>query len=205
MDNGLTNKQKRFCEEYIKDFNATAAYIRAGYSVRKRSTASKNAPKLLKKSGIRERISSLQEKVTESCVMQKERVIQELARVAFYDLREIIKYDPVNKVHYVDDISDLPPDTTAAIRRVKASWITVEVEPGRRESRQVFSLELHDKLKALELAGKHLGLFEQDDKGVNVSFNYITDKPKKDVSAGVSDFKDYEEIADQPGDQPSES
>lgn len=58
--NKLTNKQLRFCQEYIVDSNATAAYIRAGYSPNLANTA---AFKLLQNSAIASKIESLQEKI----------------------------------------------------------------------------------------------------------------------------------------------
>lgn len=43
----LTDKQKRFCEEYVIDLNATQSAIRAGYSERTvRSIANENLTKL---------------------------------------------------------------------------------------------------------------------------------------------------------------
>ena len=53
----LNDKQKRFCEEYIKDLNATQAYIRAGYS---KNGAKVSASQLLANPNIREYVSFLQ-------------------------------------------------------------------------------------------------------------------------------------------------
>ena len=41
----MTNKQRRFCEEYIIDCNATQAAIRAGYA---KNTAGRNADRMTK-------------------------------------------------------------------------------------------------------------------------------------------------------------
>lgn len=55
---GLTDKQKRFCEEYIIDLNATQASIRAGYS---KDTANVQGAQNLSKLNIQEYISQLQQ------------------------------------------------------------------------------------------------------------------------------------------------
>ena len=55
----LTEKQKRFAEEYIKLGNATQAYIDAGYSVTKREVAEANARKLLGNNSVIEYIKEL--------------------------------------------------------------------------------------------------------------------------------------------------
>ena len=60
---GLTDKQRRFVEEYLIDFNATQACIRAGYSAK---TADRIGPELLGKTcvalAIREGMSKIGER-----------------------------------------------------------------------------------------------------------------------------------------------
>ncbi len=57
-DRKLTPKQKRFCEEYVVDFNATQAAIRAGYS---KKSAYSIGPENLKKPKIRNYIRELKQ------------------------------------------------------------------------------------------------------------------------------------------------
>lgn len=59
---GLTDKQKRFCEEYIIDLNGAQSAIRAGYS---ESTARQIASENLAKLDIQEYISQLQQNKSE--------------------------------------------------------------------------------------------------------------------------------------------
>ena len=56
----LTEKQKRFVAEYIKDYNATQAAIRAGYS---EQTAYSQGNRLLKKVEIKKAIKELQDEI----------------------------------------------------------------------------------------------------------------------------------------------
>jgi phage terminase small subunit len=58
---GLTDKQERFCQEYLIDLNGTQAAIRAGYSER---SAKEEASRLLTKDNIQQRIKELQEQIS---------------------------------------------------------------------------------------------------------------------------------------------
>lgn len=55
----LTAKQERFCKEYLIDFNATAACVRAGYS---KKTASSIANQIMAREEIRKRIAGWSKK-----------------------------------------------------------------------------------------------------------------------------------------------
>lgn len=57
---GLTDKQERFCQEYLIDLNGTQAAIRAGYS---KDTAKEIASENLTKPNIQERVKSLQQQI----------------------------------------------------------------------------------------------------------------------------------------------
>lgn len=101
----LTDRQARFCEEYLIDLNATQAAIRSGYSEK---TANRIASELLSKLDIQEKITELKAERSQRTEITQDRVVKELAAVA-----------------------------RAEIKGVRAV----------------------DKLKALELLGKHLGMF----------------------------------------------
>lgn len=104
------DKQKLFAEEYIIDFNATQAAIRAGYSTK---TASSIGAENLRKPKIQELISeAIRDRIARTHITQ-ERVVLELASVAF-----------------------------AGMADMEDSGITWK-----------------NKLRALELLGKHLGMF----------------------------------------------
>ena len=101
----LTEKQKRFCEEYLIDFNATQAALRAGYS---QKTAYSIGDENLRKPEIQLEIQTLIRKRSERTGINADIVIKELVKIAF-----------------------------------------AETEITGKE-----------KMKALELLGKHLGLFD---------------------------------------------
>ncbi len=71
----LTEKQKRFCEEYVKTGNATQSYINAGYSATKREVAEANARKLLGNySSITQYIKELNDKLVSEQIADMEEV-----------------------------------------------------------------------------------------------------------------------------------
>ena len=101
----LTEKQKRFCEEYLIDFNATQAALRAGYS---QKTAYSIGDENLRKPEIQSEIQTLIRKRSERTGINADIVIKELVKIALADTEITGK----------------------------------------------------EKMKALELLGKHLGLFD---------------------------------------------
>lgn len=144
----LTDKQERFVEEYLVDLNATRAAIRAKYSPR---TASEQGSQLLAKLKIRARIDEAMAELSKRTGANQERVIRELARVAFVNAEDVINFESATIE------SNATRDDTAAIASVKVKTIpTMDGEGVEREIR------LADKLKALELLGKHFGMFTEN-------------------------------------------
>ena len=89
----LTDKQKRFCEEYIIDLNATQAAIRAGYSEKTaRQTASEN----LSKPDIQDYISELKNKVSERLNLSVDWVVNRLKEISdkCMQAEPVMVYDP---------------------------------------------------------------------------------------------------------------
>lgn len=90
MAKELTEKQRRFCEEYLVDLNATQAYCRSGYSVKKRVTAEQNASKLLRNPKVQEYISALRQQQSERTGITADSVLNEIAKIAFTKDVEIV-------------------------------------------------------------------------------------------------------------------
>jgi phage terminase small subunit len=145
----MNKKQQRFCQEYVIDHNATQAAIRAGYS---EHSARITASKLLTKANIAGEVSRLEEEIAERCKIDAEKVLNELAKIAFSDVGKLFSGGALMSVTEVDD------DTRAAI----ASIEVVQRTTGSRDDPEVeytSKIKTWDKIKALELIGKHLGFF----------------------------------------------
>ena len=78
----LNERQKRFCDEYLIDLNATQAAIRAGYSPK---TAYSLGQRLLKKVDIQEYLQKRLKNREERTEVTQDRVLKELAKVAFHE------------------------------------------------------------------------------------------------------------------------
>ena len=154
----LTEKQQRFIDEYLIDLNATQAAIRAGYSVK---TAREQASQNLTKLNIQQEISEKMAERSKRTGVNQDRIVLELAKIAFVNAADVIDSDDATIK------AGATADDTAAIQSVKVKVIpTKEGEGVEREIR------LNDKLKALELLGKHLGMWN-DKLDVNVNIPVV--------------------------------
>ena len=95
--NKLSQRQKRFCEEYVasEDSNATAAYILAGYQARDH-VAESNASRLLKKAEIQSYIEELRRPAIEKAKLTFEEVLDNITRIGKKAENEK-KYQPAIK------------------------------------------------------------------------------------------------------------
>lgn len=141
----MTKKQKLFIGEYLIDLNATQAAIRAGYSP---ATAYSIGSELLNKPEIRACVDQALAERSKRTGVNADRVVRELARIAFVNAPDLIN---VKDATLLDDAS---PDDTAVIASVK-----VKIIPGEDGDGVEREIKLADKIKALELLGKHMGMF----------------------------------------------
>ena len=156
----MTKKQKRFIEEYLIDLNATQAAIRAGYSP---DTAKSIGSENLTKPDIQARIAKAMAERSRRTGVNADRVVMELAKIAFVNASDVIDAETATLK------PDAAPEDTAAVQSVKVK--TIGADGLERE------IKIEDKLKALELLGKHLGIFK--DK-VELSGSLETEKTKLD-------------------------
>lgn len=164
----MTKKQKRFVEEYLIDLNATQAAIRAGYSP---DTAGSIGNENLKKPEICACVEKAMAERSKRTGVCADRVVQELAKIAFLNLRDVI--DPKTAA-VREDASD---EDTAALQSIKVKKLYSETgESIEREAKAA------DKLKALELLGRHLGMWNDklDVNGVE-GVVIVNDIPKSDT------------------------
>ena len=153
----LTEKQQRFVDEYLIDLNATQAAIRAGYSAKTaQEQGSQNLSKLMVQQAIAEQMADRNRRTG----VNQDRIVLELARIAFAKITDIV--DSEGKIK-----STATDDDLACIESVK--YKGSESETSSSVEREV---KLSSKLKALELLGKHLGMWN-DKLDVNVSIPVV--------------------------------
>ena len=149
----LTEKQQRFVEEYLIDLNATQAAIRAGYSAK---TADQQGSRMLANVKVQQAISVAMAERSKRTGINQDRVVLELARIAFVKMTDLV--DSHGRIK--DNATD---DDLACIESVK--YKQSESETGSSVEREV---KISPKLKALELLGKHLGMWN-DKLDVNIT------------------------------------
>ena len=149
----MTKKQNRFVEEYLIDLNATQAAIRAGYSVR---TADQQASRMLTNVKVQEAIAKAMAERSKRTGVNQDRIVLELAKLAFVNITDIVdKKGEIKDKATADDLS--------CIESIK--YKHSDTDSGSSVEREV---KIGSKIKALELLGKHLGMWT-DNIDVNVA------------------------------------
>ena len=161
----LTAKQKKFVEEYLIDLNATQAAIRAGYSP---DTAKEIGCENLTKPNIKAEIDKAIAERSRRTGINQDRVLRELAKIAFVNPGDVINLNQATVK------SDAKEEDLAAIASVKIK--NIPTEDGEITEREI---KLCDKLKALDLLGKHLGIYDKkdaEDKNLTITINKASEK-----------------------------
>ena len=170
----LSPKQEAFCLEYLKDLNATQAAIRAGYS---EDSARQIGSENLSKPAIEARLKQLLDERSERTKISADRVLNELAKLAFSDMRDFTRWSASGvELRNSDDLND---DDAACIAEVS--------ETTTKEGGSV-KFKLHDKKAALELLGRHLKLFtdKHEHSGPDGKSIPISNAPDEELSAKIS-------------------
>lgn len=141
----MTPRQERFVEEYLIDLNAARAARRAGYSKR---SAAQRGYLLLRDKGIAAAITRAQAARADRTRVTADKVVTELAKVAFGDPRRLLSWGPGGVV--LRDSTQLT-DADAAL--------VSEVSETRTSAGGTRRVKLYCKLTALTALGKHLGIF----------------------------------------------
>ena len=134
-------KQERFCHEYVKDLDGRAAALRAGFSPSRHICDT--VLRLRKDARVQARIAELQEEMAKQAESHAEAdwVVAQLVKIARADPRKFFHADGTpKKVHELGDAE------AAALSGFDATG-----EAGK----------VVDRLKVLELLGRHFGLWPQ--------------------------------------------
>ncbi|MDP3552641.1 terminase small subunit [Methylocystis sp.] len=147
-NNKLTPKQAAFVENYLLDLNATQAAIRAGYSKR---TANEQAARLLANVSVAAAIAEAMRLRAERNDVSADRVLRELARIAFFDVGKAFTPEGTLK-----PLSEMDEDTRRAIAGLEVSALYEDGE----QIGALSKIKLGDKIRALDLIGRHLGMLD---------------------------------------------
>ena len=144
----MTKKQKIFADEYLIDLNATRAYRVAYPSVKKDEAAAVNGSKLLRNTKVQEYISERMQERQQRTEVTQDMVVKELAAIAF-----------ARATDYVEIRSNGVCSTVVIKPTTDLSDQQVRTIAGIKEGANGIEIKLNDKEKALELLGRHLGMW----------------------------------------------
>lgn len=182
QDSGLKLEEEKFCQHYVLNGNATAAFGQAFPHSRKWQAASRQnkASTLLNKDRVQARIKVLRAKVLQAAEksfdITKDAVLQEYAKMGFSNMLDYMTVGPDGTAHC--DLTKLTRTQAAAIQEVTFDTI-MSSEPEALDAAGVYDdsdggepkkkvavlrtkFKLHDKKGPLDSIGKHLGLFAVD-------------------------------------------
>jgi phage terminase small subunit len=141
----VDERYKLFVAEYLTNFNATKAAIAAGYAPK---AAHVTGCLLLKNDKVQRLIQEAMNDRAERTKVTQDRVVKELAKIAFANMKDFVRWGPTGVK--VKNSQEVIEEDSAAIAEISQ----VDTQYGTN-----IKFKLHDKLRALELLGKHLGMF----------------------------------------------
>ena len=158
----LTEKQQRFVDEYMIDLNATKAAIRAGYSAK---TACEQGARLLATVKVQGTIAEHMAERSKRTGVNQDRIVRELAKIAFVNLTDIV--DEEGRIR-----SNATDEDLSCLESIK--YKESSSDTGDSVEREV---KIASKLKALELLGKHVGMWNDKlnvemDAELNIHVDY---------------------------------
>lgn len=140
---GLNTKRQAFCQEYLRDSDATKAAIRAGYA---RKSASSIGSDLLKDPEVMIYLEVLRKEVAEAAKVESTRVLEELAKVGFSKITSVVSWDADGNLELVGS-ADLKEAELASIASIK------------RTKEGVIEVKMHPKVEALDKLARALGMY----------------------------------------------
>lgn len=164
-------RHELFCREYAVHKNGTKAYLKA-FPGCKSSTARANSSDLLTKADIVTRIREIRRERMEKLEISHERILQELAKLAFLDPRAFYREDGS-----LLPISEMDPDAVAALEGVKVKTMEIDDEEGPKRFVHVAEIKHGNKRAALELLMRHREMITDS----------VTARVTHDGAIGVSD------------------
>ncbi len=180
-------KHERLCQEYIIDLNQTEAAKRAKYSAR---TAAQQASRLFSNVKIQQRIIELKAQRAERTRVTQDRVVKELAMLGFSDLKNYITIDPLTGAIQAKGFEAMPPGESRALKAIKEDRAIKEDADGKGVTvYDKVSFTMHDKIRALEILARHLGMLVErhelmGDSGGPIKIEYVLVKAKKHKGGG---------------------
>lgn len=179
MTKKLTDRQRRFVQEYLVDMNAAAAYRRAGYAAK---TAETCGPRMLRFAQVAKAIKKAQDTTAAKIEVTRDAWLAELKIIGFSDIKNHVDIDSDTGSIRAKGIEDMPADSSRAIESITEVRSIHESANGAQtvvNSRVTF--RLHSKLEALKQIGEHCGFLKNKvEVGGELGFRVIDHVVKRE-------------------------
>ncbi len=144
----ISEKQRVFINEYLKDLNGKQAALRAGYSSK---SAKVTASRMLTNDNLKRELSNRLKEIYDGYKDDQEKLLRELAIVGFARITDYIKID--DEEILIKNEDEIPKEIIGAIAEISIS----ESKTGKKKS-----IKLHNKIEALKLLGNYHRIFEEN-------------------------------------------
>ncbi len=162
----ITDKQKQFCNEYLIDLNATRAYKVVYKTCKKDDTARANSSRMLTYANIKQYIEEQQKAREKRTEITQDMVLKELAAVAFAngsDFAKVVEKTYKKAIENSDGevvgFEEVPYQDVDIVLTDELDKEKRKAISSIRQTKNGIEIRTSDKVKALELLGKHLGMF----------------------------------------------
>lgn len=192
----ITEKQKRFADEWLVDLNGTRAYKVAYPSVKKDETAKAAASRLLTNVNVKAYIQERQKEREKRTEITQDRVLHELALIAFAkasDYARVVEKDAMVEVDG-NMVPVLDEDGNQVKYRTVEPILTDELTEDQKKAiavikkgRDGFEIKPYSKIQALELLGKHLGMFTEKVEVKNTTPNVFEGLTTEELKKLIDD------------------
>jgi phage terminase small subunit len=154
------SKRELFVQEYLVDLNATQAAIRAGYS---QKSAHSQGERLLRNVEVKKEIEKRKKSRAELTDVKAHEVIRELVAIAFSDVTKIYEPNGNGEGLSLKSLDEIPLDLRRCIKSIEQRPIVTK-ESGYIGN-AITKVSFYDKTKAIDLLGRHLGLWDNAKEG----------------------------------------
>ncbi|WP_103110736.1 terminase small subunit [Brevibacillus reuszeri] len=168
-DGSLTDKQRLFVVEYLRDFNATRAAMAVGYS---KKTAHVIGWENLRKPNIQAEIKRQKDALVDDLGVGVQRIIVEYMKIAFADITEYVEFGQQEVPMFTEEGMPINDPKTGEQMTYKRNFVAIK-DSGEvdgtlinevKQGKDGVSIKLHDKMKALEKLEKYIGFMTEEQR-----------------------------------------
>lgn len=186
----LTERQEQFCNEYLIDLNATRAYKSVYKSCKKDETASAASARLLRNVKVQHYIEKRQKELQKRTEITQDRVLKELASVAFAngaDFAKVVEKTGKRAIENAEgevvSYEEIPYTDVEVLLTQNVDKDKLKAISSIKQGKNGIEIKTADKIKALELIGKHIGMFKdkEDDSEQLNKLDEVLDKIEGEI------------------------